>query len=806
MTLSRAALAPHTRVGGDLCTSTSRPRPRSRVRLKEGLTALALASMIALASPTGAAGQATADVRGRVVALNGSPATDAVVRLLGTSRSLAVDSTGAFAFQEVPSGEYIIEALSPSAGRAAERLIVSDATIELELELSLVYRGEQIVVTAGREALLSEVVQPATVVKGDELLRLVEPSLGETVGGEPGINSTYFAPGASRPVIRGFQRDRIRVLGGGIGTADASESSPDHAVTLEPLAAQRIEILRGPATLLYGGSAVGGVVNVLDGRIPSELPTRSVTGLATVRGASVSDEVAGVLALDGRIGRFAWHASGLLRETSDYRIPGPAEAPHDEQEPGHEEPVDGSGENSGILENSSIKTSRATLGLSWIGANGYIGVSGYAFDTKYGVPGHGDLEEGVEHVDEHALSAARAPLASGEGQGETVDARQRRFDFEGAWRFGSGVVRGLKARFGIADYRDLAFESSGELGTRKDNDEWETRIEAEHAPLGSVEGIFGMQIGSRRFEAAGEEAFVPVTDTDRRGVFLYERIPAGRVSVELGTRYEWQDVRDLEEGSRLDHDGVSLSAGVNWSITRVIGLAATAARTVKLPVAEELFADGPHLPTFQYEIGNPGLEDEVGLTTDASFRLLDGPVTGEITAFVTSFSDYIFLSPTGEERLGLPVYEWVQADARYTGFEIEAAVPVWRRTEHFIALDVWGDYVRAELTASDLPLPRIPPLRFGAAGRYEGERWRARVGAYRVTEQDRVAPLETVTPGYTMLDASVGYRFLTGGLVHDVSLTGRNLTDEMARNHVSFNKDNVPLPGRDVRLTYRLLF
>lgn len=744
------------------------------------MAAALTAAAVAPAWPGAAAAQENGAIRGQVVTTEALPAAGVDVRIVSLGRLAETGEEGRFHFSDVPAGSHLLEAVTPRGLRGVESATVTGGgTTEVTITLTRLYHGDEIVVTAGPSpARSSDLFQPADVLTRRDLASRAEASLGETLRDRPGVNASFFGPGSSRPVIRGLGGDRVRVLQSGVGTGDASNTSPDHAVGLEPVSAERIEIIRGPATLLYGSSAVGGVVNVVDRRIPRELPARPVTGTVEGVGGTVADELTGSASLDGAVGRFAWHASALRRDAGDYGIPGSAER----------------------VPNSFVETTRGAAGLSYVGESGFLGVSWSAHDSEYGVPGHG--HEDSEHEEgEHDHGEEEEP---GE-EDAAIDLRQRRVDVEGAWRTAAGPLRGLKARVGVTDYRHFELEGD-EIGTRFDNDEWELRLEARNE-LGDVaRGAAGFQFTNRDFSALGEEAFVPPTDSERWAVFLYEELGEGPLRYQVGGRFERQRARVEPTGLEATHEGFSVSAGLNWAASDRVTLAFTGARSVKLPTTEELFSDGPHLATRAFEVGDPGLEEEVAWSADASIRLREGPVTGEANFFVNRFQDFVFPGFTGEEEDGLPVLLYRQADALFLGYEAQAQLHLYERGDHHLLWEVSSDYVRAELTADDRPLPRIPPLRFGGGLRYEGGPWEARVGARRVTGQDRVGLFETPTDGYTMLNATAGYSFRVRGLTHQILLRGRNLTDEEARSHTSFLKDVAPLPGREVRLTYRLSF
>jgi iron complex outermembrane recepter protein len=757
-----------------------------RIELK-GLLPFLLMAALPLAAPVESLAQATGTISGRVVNADQVGVTDAEVRLPDLARRTTVNEDGAFTFLALPPGSYLVEATSPRFGRAVRRLEVrGGATATITLELDPLFRLDELVVSAGPlSARRSETYQPSSALSGLDLARVVQSSLGETLAGEPGVTSTYSGPGSSRPIIRGLGGDRVRIMEGGVASGDVSNQGPDHAVAVEPLSAERIEIVRGPATLLYGSAAVGGVVNVIDNRIPRELPRALITGSATTLGGTVADERTGALELVGALGgSWAWHASGLRRSTGDYRIPGFAEREDDHEEHGHDED-----EVEGILENSALGTSRAALGLSWIGRSGYLGVSVSGLDTDYGVPGHGHAHEEEE----------------GEEEDVVIGLEQRRLDLEGSWRFSREVLKGIKGRFGFADYQHTEFEGD-EIGTHFTNRQWEGRLEVQHSQRESLVGASGIQVMGREFAAAGEEAFVPPSDHLGMAGFVFQELDLGRVRLQGGARADGQWVEEKVGSTSRSQFGFSLSGGANWLLSDGASLALSASRAVKLPSLEELFADGPHAATFAYEIGDPDLDNETAYTVDATLRFTEGRFRGEITGFANLFSGFIYQDFTGEVQDGLPVLQFDQADATFTGLETALELSLVHTGKHHVLLEGWGDYVRASLRDLDRPLPRIPPLRVGTRLRYDGGTFRGGLGFTRVAAQERVSPFERETEGYSMLDASVGYRLFTGGVVHDFVLRGTNLANQEARSHTSFIKDLAPLPGREVRLMYRVYF
>jgi len=745
------------------------------------------AAVFAFVLATASASLEAADVSGTVRNASGEPVADARVVLVELERATFVGADGSFRFEDVPPGHYHLSAESPRFGSAVRELHAeADGTVAIAVVLGVSRHQETIVVSAGTRRGNFEAYQPIDVLDRVEIEARLQPTLGETLASEPGVRATSFAPGASRPVIRGQGGGRIRILEGGVDVGDASATSPDHAVATDPASAERIEILRGPATLLYGSNAVGGAINVIDGRIPEFAPKRRFAGQAALRYGTAADDRSASVDVDGGAGAFAWHVDASARETDDYDIPGRAVA----GEP------DGA---VGTLPGSALESSTATVGGSWVGSLGFVGVSVRRFDTRYGIPA--ELEE--EEPPVAALAAPPVRAAIGDA-GVAIDLAQRRYDLRAGLRRDFGPFQGLRVAAGWTDYEHVELED-GLVGTRFRNDASDVRVELPHGSQGRVSGVVGVQATRRDFEAIGDEAFVPPSTTDALALFAVEEIERGPVSYEIGLRYENQDVR-ADGGPSRSFDGISGSAGLVWRPSDGWTVGGSIAQAVRLPGAEELFSDGPHLATLSYERGDPDLREETSVGFDVTVRKRTGRVTGEFSAFRNAFRDYIYEEATGDVEDGLPVFRFTQGDATFHGFETVVVFRLFHAERHDLDLELSADRVRASLDDGGEPLPRIPADRVGAAVRYRGDRWHGSAGVSRTRAQDRVAATESRTDGYTLVDAAVGYRFATSGIVHDVLLRGTNLTDEVARPHTSRLKEFVPLAGRDLALLYRVIF
>ena len=621
-----------------------------------------------------------------------------------------------------------------------------------------------------------EIVSPTTIVASTELGQRLQPTLGETLSGLPGVDSTYFGPGASRPIIRGLGGDRIRVLMGGVGTIDASVISPDHAVSLDPLLIDRVEIVRGPASLLYGGGAIGGVVNIIDGRIPETLPAAPVTGRFEIRGNSGADERAAAGVLTGATGKFAWRLDGFRRATDDVRIPGlgPTPAIAAAMIANGETPSDGT------LINSATKTDGGAAGLSYIGESGQIGVAYSGFDSLYGTVAEQDVK---------------------------INLRQRRFEAHGEWLKPVGLLRAAKFNFGLADYQHDELEGT-ELGTRFKNKGYEGRFELLHEKLGPFEGALGFQSSRSDFEAVGEEAFLPPTVTRNNALFLYEETVSGPATWQFGARAERQTITP-EVGSGFtdrSHSLATFTGGAVWKLNEDYAVAVSMSANERAPNAQELFANGPHVGTGAFEVGDPALGVEKSTGVDLSLRKRRGFVTGEVSVFVNKFNGYIFEQATGGEEDGLPVFAYVQRDAKLYGGEAEVTFHLLESKSGSASLRLFADSVRATNTTDSTPLPRITPVRFGAAFDWRSGPWSLGAELRLVESQHRIAPVETATAGYELLSVGGSWRFDLGSSKGEVFLQTTNLLDQTARVHASFLKDIAPLPGRNVSLGLRLTF
>lgn len=667
--------------------------------------------------------------------------------------------------------------------------------------------AQQVVIT-GNPLQRDALAQPASVLSGEPLLLRRASTLGETLDGLPGVASTWFGPNAGRPVIRGLDGDRIRLLDNGGASVDASGLSFDHAVALDPLVVERVEVLRGPAALLYGGNATGGAVNTLDNRIPRQ-PASGLSGRAELRiGGAADERSVGVLleggappvAGSGQTGGLAWHVDAFDRRSSDLRVPR-----HVPREGGPDgEPLEASTR----VRNSAADGRGGAVGAGWAGRDGFLGLSADTMRTNYGVT----AEEGV-----------------------TIRLRRDRLSAAGEWR-GLPGWSAISFQASDTDYQHQEVEGSGEVGTTFDSRGQEFRLQGRHAPIAGIEGVIGLQSEDLRFEALGEEAFVPGTRTRSQAVFLLESVRIGAVEWSAGLRQE--RVRVSSDGDAADVDEPrfgdprsrrfsprSLSLGAVWSPVPAWRAHLSLGRTQRAPAYHELYADGLHLATAAYERGDPGLGLEKSVHAEVGLAWQSGDAaTGRTrlaaSAYLTRFSNFIALNATGEqvevedEETGgtaeVPLYQVRGVPARLHGLELEASTGG--------ALAGWGwqldaglDLVRGHQTDTGEALPRLAPVRLRLAGELTRGDWRFGATLARAGRQDRVPVTDVATDGHTRLDVSLRWRqrgSTWAGAEATWFLRGTNLTDALAYQATTIGslRGLVPLPGRALSAGVQVAF
>ncbi len=677
---------------------------------------------------------------------------------------------------------------SPDGSPPVEGMSPTEATQMMAMEAL----PPEIVVTGSRLRRQTSLVASGAVLAGDALAERVRPTIGETLAHLPGVSSTAFGPSASRPVLRGFQGERGRLLIEGVGTLDVSNTSPDHAVALNPLVADRIEVLRGPSALLYASGSSGGVVNTVSGRIARRLPD-GVEGVTALGYGSAATEATAGGRIDAALGGpFAIHVDGqFLRgdpvETGGFVL---APIPRAMAAGARDRTIGQLAQLRGVLPGSGFQTWEAAGGASAVFADGHAGFSVSNYASRYGLPTRFSLDPATPQPDTY------------------IDLNQLRIDGRFELDLADGPLRTLRGRFAWADYRHFEEVRGGARSATFLNLGYEGRIEAVFG-RGRWRTTLGAQYYDRDFRVLGAAPLLPPSCTRQYALFAVHDLDLGRLKLEGAVRYERSDVsaemdvilqnRPLQRGF-----GVwSLSGGANVALLTDWTLAANASYFERAPVVEELLTQGIDPGTQGQLTGNPALPIERSWTFEAILRGQGGWGSATISAYYADFSTYIFPAQTAGMVQGLPIFAFAARPARYWGLEAQARLPVAQWRGLGIATDMLLDYTEATLAGGE-PVPRIPPLRMLGGVSAEGARINARAEIEWTTPQSRSAPFETPTRGFVMVNLPAGWKPLARLRRLELRLSLNNLLDAEARRHASFLKDFAPLAGRDVRLTARI--
>jgi len=692
-----------------------------------------------------------------------------------------------------------------------------------------VAEAERVVVSGGAiEQSETDKAQSVTILSEDNLKLQTAPTLGDTLATQPGVAASDFTAGASRPVIRGQADNRVRVLNNGTEVFDVSNISPDHAPSVSTLLSQSIEVVRGPATILFGSGAIGGVVNVTDNLIPVEQPAERISGEIDGRFDSADLERSGAMALTlSPFPHFVVHAEGSLLRTDDRSIPGFALDRRIRSELTPEQRHDnGFGGNPfGEVPNTFVKTKDFAIGASYVWEKGYIGASYSRYLSDYGVP---DDPE----ADEPGIPPERVHL----------NVRKDQYNVR------SSIVDPLpwfsvaNLKFVYTDYKHDEIDDNTVGATFKTRGV-DSRIELVHQPIGPFEGSIGSQVFYKELSVLGDEAFLQPNETLAVAGFVFEELKLAQVRLQFGVRVEHDllsidssnpELTSLTSASQKHQDFLPISgaAGAIYDFSKDWQLTLNLAYSQRAPTSEELFARGPHDATFQFIIGDPNLDVEMNRTVDLSLRRTAGRITGFISGYYTDYDGFIDFNPTGQFEDGLQVFVYTPKNATFYGGEgrldfhllplsitrtsdssdpksvknvITGGEETSQKNPNDLYVRVQADYVHAEDSSGE-PLPRITPFRYGISLNYESEHWNASIEGWRVDAQNRVAEFETATPGYTFLNASVGYKFQWGRTYNYVYARGTNLLNAEARDHLSFLKEVLPLPGRGVVVGLRTTF
>jgi iron complex outermembrane receptor protein len=654
--------------------------------------------------------------------------------------------------------------------------------------------AQEVVITGTRARATADVLGGTAVLTAEELTRDLRPTIGETLASQPGVSATSFGPNASRPVLRGFTGDRARLLIDGIGSIDVSNTSADHAAVINPLTADRIEVLRGPSALLFSPSSIGGVVNVIDSRIPRRMAESPLhfDGIASYGSAADERAVSGVVDVPVA-GKLVVHADGSYTKTGDLRSGGYVLTPAlraqaaASADPGIQALADLKGK----IPNTAARTWDIAGGAAIVDDRGSLGFSVSRYDSLYGVPIRYSLDPAIE------AEAVR------------LHAEQTRFDIRGDILTETAGIPQIRMRLAAADYRHSEIEDTGEVGTTFYSQGFEGRLELVQETHGEWEGVTGGQFSTRNTRIVGEEKFLPRTESNQYGLFTLQSLDFGKLKAEAALRYERSDLTaqaDADIGNpRTDRsfDSLSASLGASYALADHLRLGINVSRSERAPTQEELFANGPHAGTQAFEIGNPDFTTEKAWGVEGTLKGSGDGWSLSAAAYYNWFTDYIYDAPTGAVQDDLPVFQYNQADARYYGFEVEGSARLAQLGKFAINADALADYVHAELVDQG-PVPRIPPLRLMGGLEAQTDALTGRVEVEHSFAQDRITAFETPTHGFTLVNASVSWKPFGADSHTSLTLSANNLFDVEARRHTSVLKDYAPLAGRDLRATLRV--
>jgi iron complex outermembrane receptor protein len=698
----------------------------------------------------------------------GRPLAGAAVSLPSLARTALTHGDGTFHLRQVPPGIYTlrVELLGYATLDVEVEVVGEGDRVILRLEPAPLDM-EGFVVSAGvTERSQQDVLQSTNVLRGEELQRRLQETVAATLASEPGVASTSMGPATARPVIRGLSGDRVLLLEDGVRVGDVSNSGSDHATALDPSSARRIEVVRGPASILYGANALGGVVNVIRDEIPTEVP-HHVTGAVTVQGRSVN----------GALASNAQSQIGItdkipLRVEIGGRTAGDLQTP------------------AGPLENTGIGSWNAGVGTSYIGDDGHIGAAFRAYRNDYGIPGG---------------------FVGGHVNGVDVEMERYSSKLQGLYRFDDGPFSSVEARGTYTWYRHKEIEPPDILGTLFRLQTVAGNVLARHDGWGPfTSGAVGVRASQESFQFGGA-LFTP--DSRRRSLaaYTFQEIEFDAFRIEAGLRYDWAVATPLEPDPDSDigvieertFSAASGSLGLLFDATDAVTLGVNGARAFRTPDVNELYSEGPHLAAYAFEVGNPQLGTETGTGVDAFVRYGGERFRGEATVFYNDISGYVYPRETGDtSRVRLPIFQFEGEDAVLQGWELGADWTPWADL-HFEGA---AAAVRGTLSETGEPLPLIPPVQGRLAVAWEPETWFVRGETILAARQDRIGEFETTTDGYAIFEIAAGIRLTLGGRRHIITATLENLTDQEYRNHLSRVKEIMPEAGRGLSVTYRVVF
>lgn len=678
-------------------------------------------------------------------------------------------------------------------------LTVPAALTLLTLGISAAHAAEDEIyemITTAIHVRSSETALPVTVLANDALHNAVKATLGDTLSSQPGINNASFGPAVGQTVIRGQQGRRVMNLTNGLPNADASGNSADHAMTVEAILANAIEVLRGPSTLLYGGGAIGGVVNVIDRRIATAVPNAPAVVFET-RHDTAADLQTFVGSADFATSNLVWHVDALQREWNDLDIPDLAIDPAYLEEE-HDKVIN----TQGYIPNSGGKTESWTLGSSWVAENGYIGLALSQLENNYGLPSGA-----------HSHAHEEDALATEETEEENVSiAMERdRYDLQTAWQNLHPWLENLDYKLSYTDYAHAELEGPGVVGTRFSNKSWQQRLQLSHSEFAGFHGVLGLQDSQEEFGAVGLESFIPLTDIDSKGIFLVEDYHFPAVTIELGARLNHDDYSPQQHAAPdRDFATSSLSASALWDFNEPLTFGLSVAASERAPSIEELYSNyglsDPeacviHFATGACEVGSIDFNEEKSINTDFTVYLNYAEFNATLTLFYNDFADYIGQITTGMEAGGFPVREYQQVDARFTGVELDASYQL----NDLVSLRLFGDSMRGKFDQSG-DVPRMPPARVAFEVNLAAEDWTAYLTLLHAADQDKPGNFEIATDGYNRIDAGVDYTLDSENGELLLFLKGRNLGNEEIRLASSYLRGFAPEAGRSMEVGMRYRF
>ncbi|MDD5227304.1 MAG: TonB-dependent receptor [Methylococcales bacterium] len=667
-------------------------------------------------------------------------------------------------------------------------------------EESNVQKFDDMIVSAPIAESSDNSTRPVTVLSGDELRTKVGSTLGEMLQNELGVTNQSFGSGVGIPVIRGQSGSRVKVMQNSLSNNDVSSLSPDHATGVDPIIAERVEVLRGPSTLLYGSGAMGGIVNVIDNRIPEKMFDKVIGGAGEQRYDSATDESSSALKLEGGKGLFAYHVDGFYRDAGNTSVGGTSidETAVRKQDPSFNG-IDKLQNAYGFIDNTQSRARGGSAGFSMIGNAGLIGAAINQNEKNYGIP-----------VD---------------GKGETpvhVEMKQTKYDFKSQLNNPFAFVEKAKMKFGYTDYAHTEFEGNV-AGTTFLNQTYESRFELEHAPfIKNNKGVLGFQSTNSQFQALGEGGdIVPKSDINTYGIFNVESLKVGAVTYEIGGRAESTKINP-EGHNDVSYIPLSGSMSALWQVNSQNKLSLAFTHSQRAPQIQELFSNGFHDATHSYELGNANLKKELSNNLDLGYRFDTSWMQADINLFHNWVSDYIYQQRDStrlfnaenegfvENNLAcagcFPLLHSQQQAAIFKGFEAKTVFPLMQNHYGAVDLTLFGDYTRGTFE-NGKDVPRMPPLRYGAQINYEKNDWSSNLRFTRGEAQTHAGENETTTPAYLLLNIGTQYK-LASFANSEILLfaKGKNLLDENIRSSVSYLRNFAPEAGRSAEVGVRVSY